>query len=90
MLVMLEVLGNQGVVVWVLEFGFLGEIRMISPSKIVSGGKWINLRVGSWSWKSVLNSILELILNRSLKIVLTSLKIPHEINLLKRCIYLTF
>ena len=63
---------------------------MIPLSKIVSRGKWIILEIGLWSKKSILHSILELVLHGSLKIVLTSLKVSHEVYLLRRCNYWTF
>ena len=62
---------------------------MICPSRIVGRGKWIILGVSLWFWKFVLNSILELDLNGSVKVVLTSLKILHEIGLLRRCTHWT-
>ena len=62
---------------------------MISPSRIVGRCKWIILGIGLWFKKSILGFILELVLYGSLKVVLTSLKIPHEVGLLKRCTYWT-
>ena len=51
---------------------------MISPSKVVGKSIGVILKVGLWSLESVLASILELILD-------WSLKITYEIYLLRRC-----
>ena len=69
---------------------FVGKVRVISPSRIVARRKRIILRIGLWSWKSIHASILELILNWPIEVVLVPLKIPHEVDLLKRCTPLTF
>ena len=66
----------------------IGEIGMISPPRVVSIWVRIILRVDLWSLEAILASILELILNWSLKSILIPLKITHEIYLVIRCTYL--
>ena len=69
---------------------FLGEIEMISLSRIVCRSKRIILRIRLWSWESIHAFILELVLNWPIEVVLAPLKISHEVDFLRRCTSLTF